>query len=377
MRLIATFDEEKEAFAFSSFLQKNEIANSYESHINPDNSKTDYQVWVVYEEDLNFAREWLQKFLDNPKDPQFILPETAFLFKKKEEEKKLQIDPPLVRRSPLNLTNLLIALCAVLFFWNGAEEAEILHSKGLLALQVELSPLQQELLFDYPKTYELLNEQLKDIPLQEYKSLEELPSDLKNTFDQADKVPYWKGIVNVAMDWKQTGWEYLRSVPMFEKIKKGELWRFFTPCLLHRDILHILFNMAWLFVLGRQIEERLKTVRMLSMILILGVVSNTAQYLMGGPYFLGFSGVVVGMVSYIWMRQKKAPWEGYPLHRSIAFFVFIFVAAMFGLEIISWGLQFLNFTKQSPNIANTAHIVGGLMGLWLGNLTFFARRKAL
>jgi GlpG protein len=131
--------------------------------------------------------------------------------------------------------------------------------------------------------------------------------------------------------------------------------------------------MAWLFILGRQIEERISRWRMILMILIIGVVANVAQYLMDGPFFLGFSGVIVGMAGFIWMRQKHAPWEGYPLQRATSVFIFLFVLAMFALELVGFSLQFFSVTSLSPNIANTAHIVGGVLGLLFGRYSFFSR----
>ena len=110
------------------------------------------------------------------------------------------------------------------------------------------------------------------------------------------------------------------------------------------------------------------------LILILGVASNVAQYLMSGPYFLGFSGVIVGMAGFIWVRQKIAPWEGYPLPKATALFLLFFVLAMFGLELLTFILQLLSVINIAPNIANTAHIIGGLSGMLLGRLSFFSRR---
>lgn len=373
MRLIATFEQEKEAFAFSSLLKNKEIANSYELQTDPQTEGTVFRVWVVNEEDVETAELWLNKFKENPEDPEFLQREGGSPSPNEGLNIRVDLQPKI--RSRFTLTNFLIALCGLFFFWNAGQEAQIAQKQGDLAVQIELTPLQQELFFDYPYSFQKLQELIGDASFKDYKEIKDLPPDLKKDLDKVDEIPYWKGLTDVIMDWKATGWTYLHNVPMFEKIRQGEIWRLFTPCLLHRDILHILFNMAWLFILGRQIEERLKKWRMILMIVMIGAVSNIAQYLMGGPFFLGFSGVVVGMVGYIWMRKRVAPWEGYPLHPSIIIFVFIFVAAMFGLEFISLGLQWLHVTKQSANIANTAHIIGGLIGMWLGKLSLFSRRK--
>ncbi|MES2344937.1 MAG: rhomboid family intramembrane serine protease [Chlamydiota bacterium] len=378
MRLVATFEQEKEAFEFSLFLKKQEIPSSYEPQADPSTGALRYLVWIVNEEDIEDALLWAEKFRQNPQDPLFIMQSPGFIPPSGSvDDLKIKVDDMPKFRSRLTLTNLLIVLCGLLFFWNAAEEAEIVQSQGLLALQMELTPIQQNLLFDYPQKNEEIHNFISSHSLKEYEDVDKLPSDIKAQIDQIDLIPYWQGVVDVIMNWHKTGWNYLRTVPLFEKIREGEVWRLFTPCLLHRDILHILFNMAWLFVLGRQIEERLKKTRMIMLMLIIGIISNIVQYFMGGPYFLGFSGVVVGMVGYIWMRERLAPWEGYPLQRSVIIFVIIFVAAMFGLEVISWLLQLFKVTNQSPAIANTAHIVGGLVGMWLGRLSAFAQRKVV
>jgi GlpG protein len=376
MRLIATFEQEKEAFEFSLFLKKQEISSSYEPQVDAKTGAMHYCVWIVNEEDVEHAQLWVEKFRQNPQDPVFLIQSPGFIPPRMDtDDLKIKVDVDTKLRSRAVLTSFLIALCGLLFFWNASEEMQIVQDQGPLALEIELTPIQQNLLFDYPAKNQELEDFINTHSLKAYTDLKELPVDIKTRLDQIDQMPYWQGIADVMMNWHKMGWNYLRTVPMFEKIRQGEVWRLFTPCLLHRDILHILFNMAWLFVLGRQIEERLKKTRMIALILITGVVSNVVQYFMGGPYFLGFSGVVVGMVGYIWMRERLAPWEGYPLQRVVIVFVFIFVAAMFGLEMISWILQLFKVTKQSPAIANTAHIVGGLVGMWLGRLAAFAQRK--
>ena len=47
---------------------------------------------------------------------------------------------------------------------------------------------------------------------------------------------------------------------------------------------------------------------------------------MGGPYFLGFSGIITGMIGYILVRQKIAPWEGYNIPNAVFYFIGIFMA---------------------------------------------------
>ena len=174
----------------------------------------------------------------------------------------------------------------------------------------------------------------------------------------------------------QRSWKDYDALPpgtLFGKIRQGEVWRLFTPVLLHGNLLHILFNMAWVWVLGRQIEQRIGIFRYLIFTLIIGVIANVFQYIASGPEFLGYSGIVMGMVGFIWMRQKMAPWEGYPLQPTIVRFILIYVMVLLVLELVSLGLDFFHVTELYANIANTAHIIGGLTGIVLARLPFFSR----
>ncbi len=388
MRLIGTFDTEKDAYMLYSFLLKEGIQNIYEPFEDPQQHKKRYHIWVFNEDDLDLATDWLQKFQENPNDPAFqnvqipliATPPPIDVGRMEEEgDERFQI-PPLPprlrrRRFQMVLTQFILALCACLFFWNDLQEAEVLQEKGALALQISFTPLSQALIFDFPSAFHYIEELIATYPIKTFKDVKELPPDAQALFAQAENAPSWKGLYNFILTARKEGWASAGSVPMFEKIRQGEVWRLFTPCLLHRDFLHILFNMAWLWILGKQIEERVRRWKIVILILIIGVISNIAQYLMSGTYLLGFSGVIVGMAGFIWVRQKKAPWEGYPLNRGTLLFLLFFVLSMFALELLTFGLQFFSIVNLSASIANTAHIVGGLCGMALGKFNFFARGK--
>ena len=82
------------------------------------------------------------------------------------------------------------------------------------------------------------------------------------------------------------------------------------------------------------------------------------------------------MAGFIWVRQKKAPWEGYPLQKATLLFLLFFVLAMFVLQIVTFGLKIFSVVQITPVIANAAHIVGGLVGMLLGCFSFFGRRMS-
>lgn len=367
MRLIGTFPTENEAYVFYSFLLKEGIQNIYEA-----SPEKNYRVWIYDEDDLDVANEWLKTYHENPADPRFQnlgLPlaspkpaEVAAL----EEEKFQPIQAVKIkeRSFSLILSSMVILLCSFLFFWNNFQEEAIYKKAGPIGVEIGMTPLMKTFFFDEPASYQYIQEAIDTYPLKDYKDLKEIPAGAVALIKKAEETLSWKGILSAA------------SAPMFVKIREGQVWRLFTPCLMHRDFLHILFNMTWAWVLLRQIETRLAKYKICLLVLAIGIVSNIAQYLMSGPYFLGFSGVVVGLAGFIWMRQKKAPWEGYPLKKGMILFMVVFILAMFALELFTLGLKLFSSVEMTPNIANTAHIVGGLTGIFLGRVPFFARRMA-
>lgn len=377
MRHIGSVQTEKQAFIVYSYLLSHGIHSTYEV------AKDEVTLWIFEEDELERAKELLNEYKDNPNDPKFAKvefpptppPPPDLIAEEREgnQEKYLKEEQPRKKRS-YPLTFFVIGICILLYIWNTAQQFTQIKEDGRVATKIGMTKVQQDLMFDYPPLNQKVDALLEQHVLQPYKELKDVPSTVLAPFKKAEKIPNWRGVLSIILrKFGKIPADEPVDGPLFTKIREGELWRLFTPCLLHGGLLHILFNMAWAWVLMRQIEERLPIWKHATLILLIGIISNVAQYFISGPYFLGYSGVVVGLVGFIWARQKLAPWEGYPLHRSTFIFIVIFVLAMFALELFSL-LSSLIFAKElSANIANTAHIVGGIIGYLLGRIPFFAR----
>jgi GlpG protein len=143
-------------------------------------------------------------------------------------------------------------------------------------------------------------------------------------------------------------------------LKQGQVWRLCTPMFIHFGLLHIFFNMMWLADLGSMVEGRQGTWYLAVLVLAIAAVSNLAQYFLSGPMFGGMSGVVYGLLGYIWMRGKWDPASGLYLHPTTITTMIIWFAAC--------------FTPLLPNIANGAHAAGLVMGMAWGFLSSLRHR---
>jgi GlpG protein len=372
MRLIGEFKDERQSFGFQAFLKKEGIQSLYDSTKDA-SGQTTFRLWIVEEDDFDKAWAFYQEWQKNPHDDRF-------------EPKQEKVEPAVSKTTPpkwkirmvrqqassFSLNNLIILICGLIFILNLFQEGKI-KEKGEAAFQLSFTPIEKTLIFDYPQYFVNLEKFLAEYPVRTMAEIKELPADGRAAFQKAKDAPTWKGLTDLLMKRSWKGYGELPAGTLFGKIRQGEVWRLYSPVLLHGNWLHILFNMAWLWLLGRQIEQRIGIFRYLVLSLIIGVIANVAQYIMSGPEFLGYSGIVMGMVGFIWMRQKIAPWEGYPLNPTIVRFIVIYVAILLVLEMVSLGLDFFHVTELYANIANTAHIVGGLAGVLLARLPFFSR----
>ncbi|HEV2211306.1 MAG TPA: rhomboid family intramembrane serine protease [Verrucomicrobiae bacterium] len=139
-------------------------------------------------------------------------------------------------------------------------------------------------------------------------------------------------------------------------IRHGQVWRLITPIFLHANFLHIFFNMWWLKDLGSMIEARQTWVHLLALVLVVGAGSNLAQYFVThSPIFGGMSGVVYGLLGYIWLRGKFDPASGLFVHPSTVTLMLVWLV--------------LCFTGWLGPIANYAHLAGLALGGGWGYLS--------
>lgn len=140
----------------------------------------------------------------------------------------------------------------------------------------------------------------------------------------------------------------------FASIKKGQVWRFVTPLVMHGSVFHLLFNMLWIYSLGSLIERWHGSLFFLVLVLATQTVGMLVQavfpdFLGGGPNAIGASGAVYGLFGYLWIRPQVDP--TFPIRIAPAN-----VAIMIGFLVLC-------FTPMMSGIANGAHLGGLVAGV--------------
>lgn len=135
-------------------------------------------------------------------------------------------------------------------------------------------------------------------------------------------------------------------------VLSGQVWRLVTPIFLHFGWLHIIFNMLWTKDLGGMLEYQKGSLYLGAFVIVTAVLSNLAQYLVSGPTFGGMSGVVYGLLGFVWMKSRYDPTDNFYLPKEIV------------IMMIVW--FFICLVGIIPNIANMAHGVGLAVGMIWG-----------
>lgn len=147
----------------------------------------------------------------------------------------------------------------------------------------------------------------------------------------------------------------------FVEVRAGEVWRLFTPMLIHFGVAHLLFNLLWLFRLGSMIESFGGAGRFALLTLGIAGLSNVAQYLYAGPGFGGMSGVNYGLFGYIWMRGRYDPASG------------LYLTPQDKMLMLVWFV--ICFTGAVGPIANTAHAAGLIVGAVWGRVSAYLAQR--
>lgn len=306
MRHLTAIIGKTAAESFVAYLVTQDVS----THVEPDETDTNkWDIWIRDEDKNDIARQAYEQFLQSPNDPKFLqaIDQAKSILreqKQKSIERRKYIQAPSSRVAPTMfggrlppLTLTLILLCVFFGLITGfTSSPETTNWLGNLAMD--------QLSFVDQKLYKL-------------------------TGDPA------------------------------ASLKQGELWRVLTPAFLHGDPIHLLLNMLALASLGR-ITERLEGIGKFAIIVLLVAIgSHLMQGLMptkwfGSPFFVGISGVIMGLLGYLGIKTTLRPDLGFQLSSQ----AYIMTALILVLGFAG--------SLKGLNLANMAHLGGLLAGIAVG-----------
>lgn len=162
--------------------------------------------------------------------------------------------------------------------------------------------------------------------------------------------------------------QYLRYPDFATTMSSGQIWRLWTPALLHFGALHLIFNLLVLWILAPRIEIAMGSLRLLTVVLVVAPLSNGAQYFISNwPLFGGMSGVVYGLLGYLLVAQRYLPHPMLQVPSAISGVLLV------SLVLFSFGILEL----FDVHVANAAHWSGLGAGLLLGALFTLHDRRSL
>lgn len=140
-------------------------------------------------------------------------------------------------------------------------------------------------------------------------------------------------------------------------------WRLFTYMFLHGSLLHVAFNMLWLWWMGRPVEDRLGSRNFLVIYFGSGIGGALLNMLVspvfGAGLTIGASGAVFGMMVAFAMLYPRIP-------IMLLFFPPIearfLVAGLIAIDLL--------FISSADNVARVVHLGGALWGYILLKLYF-------
>jgi membrane associated rhomboid family serine protease len=137
------------------------------------------------------------------------------------------------------------------------------------------------------------------------------------------------------------------------------LWQFISYAFLHGGLMHIFFNMFFLYLFGNNVNDKLGTTGYLCFYLAGAVFSGIGHTLMSSTPVLGASGAVAAVTgAYLVLFPQT-------LITVIYWFIFIGTMELSALYFIAFKMILLDnvIARYTPHVAYDAHLAGYAFGI--------------
>ena len=156
------------------------------------------------------------------------------------------------------------------------------------------------------------------------------------------------------------GSDLLRLLELDKGLGNGEWWRLVSPVLVHGSILHLAFNMYFLYLVGPLVEQLYGSARFLVLYVLTAATASLASFLLGAGPSVGASGALFGLCGVLLV--------GRALHRPVLQGQQRAIMSQIGFLVVINLVFGFGFNSLGGNVDNFAHLGGLAGGLWLGLL---------
>lgn len=153
---------------------------------------------------------------------------------------------------------------------------------------------------------------------------------------------------------------YLFGANIKEAVVGGEIFRLITSTFLHASLLHLLFNMYALYIIGNQLESYIGKIKFLIVYLVSAISGSLMSCVFTTGISVGASGAIFGLLG------------------SLLYFGYhyrLYLGSVLKSQIIPLILINLIFGFMDPRIDNASHI-GGLIGGYLTTMALGIKGKS-
>ena len=163
-------------------------------------------------------------------------------------------------------------------------------------------------------------------------------------------------------------WESLAAIGYFPAmwIWEGRYWGLWTSVFVHLSLLHLAFNLSWLWSLGGSLEIAAGRLLWVALFILSAGVSSSAELAVADDTGIGASGVVYAFFGFAWATRRNLP-------------VFETVVGRLNLLVLLGWLVLCPILSYFDilNVGNAAHFAGLLTGFLAGHAYYCAGRKSL
>jgi len=148
-----------------------------------------------------------------------------------------------------------------------------------------------------------------------------------------------------------------------EQLYGGAWWGLFTDAFVHEELIHLMFNLYWLWILGAAFERTFGSLRFLLFVLVSAFVTSGLQEFDG--FGFGLSGVGYALFGFGWVGRTRYPAFARYMGQQT---VMMFVVWFFLCVALTYAHRWM--------IGNVAHLTGALFGAALAGLMIVPQYRA-